>query len=311
MELEGVPHSDARVTLMNFTAHLKYKAEKGEWGAPGIKSDDRNYPDRIATDLFRFVSTVPPEIARETKVEVDAVGREETKERLEADAFSRKRSIHELMWEGWDGETALRLGEVEWKYLANYFWKDYLIRLHFAGNEDMLFDIFTGNPKVFNERNFSNVVWWSNYKTALSVAIGDWAVTDGNNREWFEKRSKQIGEIKELIQNPKKTIPYNDFSPVERRAVKNARDKIKKDPKENTPKTKEGWEHLAKKQLLKEEKQEIIYKTNATLWNSAKWYYGHVVASLRDKRTTEGGWNDARKTAKVYTSERERINYEK
>lgn len=253
VEIEGVPHTDARERIMNFYGYAMYKRSRGEWGGPDIAYG--RYPKRLATDLFRFTSTPNPEIDKREKVEpIPPNISEREREKLEKERkmkleqiawekFQSQRSLWELMWDGWDGQKALRLGEIPWESLKNFFWKDYMIRVNYAGNKGMLFDIYMGAEDTWRLNNFLNVRWWRKYVTARRVCLGSWSVTDGENNKWYKKNEDKIKSKARKLKQKKEAV------------------------------TGEGAMEKAAKNLLKEQIQAGIAKADATLVRAIDWWY--------------------------------------
>jgi len=235
---EGAPFSDARERVMDLDAFMYYKQANGEWAGPDIALG--KYPKRLMTSFFRHISVSNPELDEKAK---GPSLTDEEREKIEWEKHLSTRSIHELMWEGWDGETALRLGDVPWGSLNSYAWKDYSIRLVFSAK---LFDILTGNTEergAWNLRNFQSVRWWREYATAARVSLGSWTVTEGLNRAWFEEHMKEI------------------------------KARAKKVPRDDKIKTEAGAKMKAATDLLKEKTKEENLKAHKTLADAIKWWY--------------------------------------
>ena len=251
IEREGAPFSDARERVMDLDAFMYYKQAANEWAGPDIALG--KYPKRLLTSFFRHVSVSNPELNEKAN---DPNLTDKEREKIEWEKYLSTRSVHELMWEGWDGETALRLGDVPWENLKSYAWKDYSIRLVFSAN---LFDVLTGNTEerdAWNLRNFQSVKWWREYATAARVSLGNWTVTKGLNRKWFEENMEEI-------ESRSRDIPRDD---------------------EVT--TDEGAKKKAASELLTKQTKDGITKTHEVLADAIHWWYGNIEAAPEEKQ----GW---------------------
>jgi hypothetical protein len=121
-----------------------------------------------------------------------------------------KRSLTEMMW-GMGLPFARRLGDIDWKRFAPEFYRDWMLRIFYAGKEkDGLLTIW--NRKAWRKEELTSWSFWEEFNKILNILVGDYLVAKGRHSK------VSVGEadvnsykkqIKEIWWNAIKSHPEN------------------------------------------------------------------------------------------------------